>query len=268
MLTFVANRDLSIKSNKVDFLTWAETHRVFDTFFAPHLSQVDLCVLRICCKTLNRLNPRKIIEPSVDEKITTMNLAVKYGHYKLALWMYQKEFKFILSDEADSNHLFRPFSEEKKEHERLLDKLVMCSFETMVQYCPQFAYWGNIDVLKKLIRENKHVKQEESILEYAMVGGHPAVLDLPELFQHVTDDIFSYSAAARCDHKNLLDWGLENLRYITPHDAKDLYYLAFTKENDAPFFLEKQQMLKKWFEENKLVVDHEKGSVFQKLINT
>lgn len=194
-----------------------------------------------------------------------MNLAVKYGHYKLALWMHQKEFKFILSGEVDCNHLFRPFSEEKKEHECLLNKLIMQDSKTMVSYCPQFAYWGNIDVLKQLILKNMHIMQEESILEYAVVGGHPAVLDIPELSSHVTDNIFSYSAAARCNHKNLLDWGLENLRYITPHDAEDLYYLAFTKENDDPLFLKKQQMLKKWIEENNLVVDHEKERVFQKL---
>lgn len=182
-----------------------------------------------------------------------MNLAIKYEHYKLALWMSKNKFEFHVYSQVERNFLCRPFTKEKDEHKMLINRFIGWRYRFA-----DFAYWGNIDMLAKTFCTYLSDCEKSEILEHAILGGQTDVLDIIYDFDWGT---FSYFDAANANRKNVLSWGLEK-EIPFNDDASTLYDATFITNIKNPSYittkeLETQKILVEWIEENNLIIDHE-----------
>lgn len=267
-----SNKLLKRQNEEFDFLRWAEEHRPLDTFLAPHLSLVDLVVLRLSCKRLNSLLKKKpigqttVTDPSKDKGknvlnkpviVSSLDLAIRFGHFRLAVWFIDRGYYFYHSDEPEKAGIFRPFGHQEKEQKMLLDRLVFKNKDCPKSYYCHIAHWGNKDLAKKMFSKSRNKQSLSTIVYNAAFQGHVFILKMVEDIELLKT---AWGPAASGGRIGVLNWLLDKRIPLSYFEGKKVYFSMNYKANSLE---ERSKRLKEWVKYNAyhLVVNEEDATI-------
>lgn len=205
-----SNQGQNYKKGKVEsFIAWAINHRALETFLAPHLVDLDFIMLSITCKTMKEhvfAIKRKEDKHILKDFMPVLNAAVQLGYFKLACWLKDKGCEFLLSKKPKYAGIFQPFAKEKAYQKRLLKELVFNNPDCPDNYYCGIAYWGNPELVHKMIRKHKNDADfQNKDAKEAASRGHIFVLEkMQDKHCIVTHGL--YSIAIEHGQIGVLDW--------------------------------------------------------------
>lgn len=251
-----SEKSSSKKRIKEDLLTWIANHRALDTFMKEHLNNLDLAVLAMTCKTLNqeiRDKTEKLEKyRGPIPKVSCLNAAIRFGHYKLACWFKDRGCKFEYSTDAESAYIFRPYSKQIEHQKRLVKELVLDNKDSSNDYFAHISYWGNRELMSPMFRHSD--TNERHIVKNAARGGHIFILSKIVKYKHWHMDGV-YDAAATAGRFGVLDWLVSTNILPNPWDLHTLCSIVFFGSQSI-FFKAKKipaktvEEIKKWVTRN------------------
>ena len=199
-----------------------------------YLTRADLCIIRMCCKNLKSLYPRKQNSDFTLEE-------------SLLLSGYFKAYEYLTKGEIPRHRYSycKPFSTDDEIVQMKLVKNLDHPKEKRISFTSS-SYHGNLKLLKHLFYESKNIHDQQAcfdqqILYSAAEGGHKdIVIYLIEECSFKLDET-TFSSAAISGNMELLKWLYEN-KCPWNEDAcssaaiqKDLEILKFLREKGCPW---------------------------------
>lgn len=279
-LTSKVAKRLSRSKKKIDFISWCTNHRALETFLGEYLTRVDMAMLRMSSKDLNKLairtkreqeehearnNPDAPFSETEGTIERTLNMAIKEEKWKLALWLKNVGFKYYHPEEAEQAYIFRPYNKETKEQKSLLSCLIWKNKELPKTNYTQIAYWGDQTMKKRLFnfvygKDGIRPSAIVDTLRNAIKGEQIALLGEMKNGKMVVNMDQIYDIAIRFRKSTVLTWALENVP-LTLESSRAIYVHGYGEEAAYGLFKKQTKFAREFIEQNSLKVDHRKKVV-------
>jgi hypothetical protein len=178
------------------FLRICVEQHALETFLKPFFSPLDLCILRMTCKTLQTLLPNPEMKYDDSPLICVIHAAIYRHHFGLVLWLHDHHFLCSIPDKSNSMELSRALahivtnSDDKLAQVFLIERMHM-SLSNFIACMA--VHQGNLQLLK----DCHHV---------GILRPHPSLLDVMVI------------KAAELGHIHILIW------------LKDVYDFKLTED--------------------------------------
>ena len=200
------NTDISkIQKLKIDldenqnnpFINKLINNRCIETFLGPFMSHLDLCILRMTCKRLSKLQQKKALR---KKQFQIGSLCIRNGYFILFSWIYENIFPQFNSSENLATFAYS--KRDEKEQIKLIE-----NFKHPSEVLKESQITGNLNILEWA---SKKVNRSEMSYDTALLHGHLHILKwFREKNYIIPEERHLYVTSLSRGYEDIFEWAKE-----------------------------------------------------------